>query len=276
MKRIFILAAYTFCAAMLTFGFQAPNAEAQDTPTLFAVVDYMDVHNVQDYQAVEKAWKNLHQRLVEEGKMVYWGLFSVAIPTSMDLPYSYVTVRLYDDFAKVQNPFPQDLYDEVMGSLNEEDAQAVQKTGASRTIIGSEYFRLTSMARGENVTLGPYLQIALVDTKQENAGMYQQVEEKYWKPMHEERIKREMITGWDVWSKMFSGTHDAYDHVIVTTFNEFGQLAEPGLTEDIVTTVHPEVDEAAWNKIIEETMTSREIVRSGLWYRVDETTPLEQ
>ena len=106
MKRI----TYSLATALFTVFFAlalcTPRVQAQDTPTMYAATDYMKSHNVQDYMEIEQTWKKLHQNLVDEGLMFWWGLYEVTAPFGSDHPYDYVTVRIYTDFSQLENPFP--------------------------------------------------------------------------------------------------------------------------------------------------------------------------
>ena len=246
---------------------------AQDTQPVYAVVDYMRVNNGQDYLAVEKVWKEMHQQLVDEGLMAYWGLYQVVFPSGADRPYGAVTVRIYNDVSRIMNPFPQEKMEAFAEGLSEEDRETMSKTAASRDIVSSEMLRLRLSVRGENPQLGPYLHVSYVDTEQGGAGTYGEIEEKYWKPIHEQRVAKNVLSGWDVWQLMFAGTNNEYDHGIVSIYDDFAQLAEPDYSDEIIAAAHPDASEEDLNAVMTETLASRKIVRSSVWVRIDETMP---
>ena len=253
---------------MLALTLQPRELRAQDVPTSFARTDYMDVHNVEQYLEIERTWKTLHERLIQEGIIVYWGLYRVDAPFGSSQPYSYVTVQIYPDFAKMENPYPTEIVEAVIAGFNEEQQAAIANPEMARDLMKSEYYRLVNWARGDT-PVGPYLLVDYMDTPENGDAVYEEVEAKYWKPIHAARISKGMISGWDLWSRMFTGANDEYDHATVNAFNSFAQLAENQFTEEVINAAYPNMTEADLQKMLDETVASRSLVRSQLWTRID-------
>ncbi|MGD9929044.1 MAG: hypothetical protein AB7U05_03420 [Mangrovibacterium sp.] len=112
---------------------------------------------------------------------------------------------------------------------------------------------------------------AVVDymkVKQGEEGKYIDLEKNFWKPIHQERIAQGEIIGWILYGVRYTGTSDDYNFVTVTLFDNPAKLehtfsVDPGK-------VHPGKDV---NKIFNETLESRDLVKSNLVRRVDAVYP---
>ncbi|HKJ42684.1 MAG TPA: hypothetical protein VKA27_11360 [Sunxiuqinia sp.] len=108
---------------------------------------------------------------------------------------------------------------------------------------------------------------AVVDFMKVNQGdedKYVQVEENYWKPIHQERIKDGEIVAWELYKVRYTGTDDEYNFVTVTLFDDPAKLEHP-LQVDWEK-IKPEAD---LDKMFAETMASRQLVKKILFMQLD-------
>lgn len=99
---------------------------------------------------------------------------------------------------------------------------------------------------------------------------YLDLEKNVWKPMHQERVKQGKITGWILYRVLYTGTNDPYNYVTATFFDNQANLEDPWSGVDpkkILSGV--DVDKA-----YDETLKSRDLVRSNLIMRQDEEVPV--
>ena len=108
-------------------------------PFEFIQIDYMDVHEGQeeDYLKVEAVWKKIHDAMAARGKIVGWG---VAKARENDFGYEYITWKLIRSRGELDSMYNWDAIEKKMGSENYN--ALMQKTGATRTIVGSELLAL--------------------------------------------------------------------------------------------------------------------------------------
>src|SRR5210317_1766768 len=91
-----------------------------------------------------------------------------------------------------------------------------QKNGRTfLSVLMSLFFMLslTAYAQDEEPI---YTITSLMKVKQGDGGKYVQVEQDYWKPIHEELVKQGKILGWYLYSIQFTGSGDAYNYATVT------------------------------------------------------------
>lgn len=109
---------------------------------------------------------------------------------------------------------------------------------------------------------------AIVDCMKVKPGSedkYVDLEKNVWKPLHQERIKQGKIIGWILFRVLYTGTLDPYNYVTVTVFGNPANLENPWEGID-ATKVLPGKD---INKLMDETMKSRDLVKSSLLMRED-------
>ncbi len=80
--------------------------------------------------------------------------------------------------------------------------------------------------------------------------------EKVWKPIHQARLNQRQIYGWYLIKKLFTGTEDPYDYIIVTIYPSLEALQYP-LPEQIIAGYKDE--------FFEKTTASRDIIRTEIY-----------
>jgi L-rhamnose mutarotase len=113
---------------------------------------------------------------------------------------------------------------------------------------------------------------ALVDfmkVKPGNEAKYVDLEKNVWKAMHQERIKKGIITGWVLYKVLYTGSSDPYNYVTVTFFDNSANLEDPWAGID-PKKILPGKDV---DKAYDETLNSRDLVKSNLIVRQDEVVP---
>ena len=91
---------------------------------------------------------------------------------------------------------------------------------------------------------------------------YLDLEQKIWKPVHQQRLEAGIIVGWDLYAVRYpGGTEAPCQFVTVNTYEGLAKVEEP-FSEELVKRAHPNVDmEDFFNK----TLAARDLVRSELW-----------
>lgn len=113
---------------------------------------------------------------------------------------------------------------------------------------------------------------AIVDfmkVKPENEAKYLEVEKNTWKPLHQERLNQGRIIGWILYRVLYTGTNDPYNYVTMTLFDNPAHLEDPWAGIDPAK-VLPGKD---IDKLSDETLKSRDLVKSNLIVRLDEIVP---
>ncbi|MCK5135001.1 MAG: hypothetical protein KAR19_04375 [Bacteroidales bacterium] len=228
------------------------------------VIEYMKVTQESEstYLEVEKAWKKIHQKRIEDGLSVGWQLWRNRYAGYGD-EFQYVTIHWYKDWAHSFTPNPEGFYDEFW---NGEDAEILAKTLDSRVLVATDVVH--EVLSAENNGPVKYIVINHMKVKPGQESEYVKMEEDIFKPLHEEAIKRGYKAHWGVWSfwpfKEGQATYTAVDG-----FNTVEQLTG-GVGEDLLPIVHPD---KSWDEVSEKVNETRKLVSAEIWELVDFVFP---
>ncbi len=234
--------------------------QAQNT---VIVLDYMKVKpgKTEAYLSVEKEWKKIHQKKVDEGICSGWQLWRVHLAGSED-PYQFITINWYDNFAQSFEDYPEDF---LNGIFTEKEAGSLfQKTMESREMVGRQMAHLVTGA--ENCKSSSIIVLNNIHVKPGQGSNYVSLERDIYKPYHEESIKRGYRTNWVVWSIWPFG-EDTPDFVAVDGYASPEQMMTG---EDLLSEVHPDL---TWEEISKQTSAAREISGVEIWELVDSVFP---
>ncbi|MDX8337696.1 hypothetical protein SLH46_00790 [Draconibacterium sp. IB214405] len=109
-----------------------------------------------------------------------------------------------------------------------------------------------------------FVVVEYIKVKPEDHSKYLEVEQKIWKPMHQERINQGIIASWTLYAVEFTGSADSYNYVAITTYNDTKNLEHPWNAE-IPAKVHGNM---GLSEMMDRTNKAREIVRSELYNSV--------
>jgi hypothetical protein len=239
----------------------------QNDPALYALVEFMKVKpgNESRYLDVEKnIWKPLHLARAKQGNIVGWFLYQVRF-TGTDDCYNYVTVTLFDNFAKIEDPWKN--IDPAKILPGKDLDKAWQETGESRDLVSSSLItRQASVYREGGPGDFKYLEVDYMKVDQGKEDEYWDVETNIWKPVHNEFIKAGSRVGWSLWGRNFpSGAGLDYQYVTVNYFSDFSKISAADYNAAF-NKVHTGKDIDAMMK---RTNASRVLAKSELWEVID-------
>ena len=258
-------------ALLLSLSF-VQSGTCADTPSpIYVAVEYTKVakDKTSDYLEVEKIWKKIHQKRVERGLIRSWYLYKVQNAVQDARDYQYVTVQVFDSFAKLENPYPDDVFTDVYPGP--ELSGYMKRTGESRDLIRSEIYHLESAAmdvakRSEHPTIAVnYMQAA--PGKDED---YSRTEREIFQKLHQERIKRDILGAWFFLSRTFPGGSEVpYSYMTLDVFPSAEKAKEDKYPDDLLKAVFPDKD---LSKVAGDVDAIRRIVRRDIWQSLDRVT----
>ena len=215
------------------------------------------------YLAVEKAFKKIHEKAIEEGLYNGWQLWKKRYAADGD-PYHYITIHWYTDWKQSFSERPEDFFDEF---LEGPDAEILNQVWSARTIVKREIIH--QMATAENGKGAAYIIVNRMKVKPGDADEYMKMENEIFKPIQEEAIRRGSMSHWGAWVQYpYDNAHLMYS--TVDGFESIDQLTGP--RENLMPEVHPDLDPIeVWEKIA----AIRTIASVELWELVDFIFPEE-
>lgn len=110
-----------------------------------------------------------------------------------------------------------------------------------------------------------YLQVDYMKVPPGGEDEYVAMEREIWKPIHQERMRRGLLTNWSLYDISFTTPDAPYSYVTINVFDSFERLeTEP--SETIIAAAHPDGD---LDEMTERTMAAREIIHTEVWQLVD-------
>lgn len=248
------------CCFSLLFAIQA---EAQ-----VAVVNYMKVKsgNGNAFISNEREWKKLHQKRVNEGKMLSWHLFGV-MGSGTGSPYNYVTVDIYSDMKSALQGITED---ELKKAFGDKYNDLMTKTGAARDMVYSDISNWQMGIMGKQPD--KYLRVSKMKTKQ--AG-YFEMEEKAYKPVHQAMVDMGKLNSWSVWGRPFWDDM-SYNAITVNGYVSAEQMSDSGYSDEVfqkATAGKKSGEMMEMTNYFNTTNEYRDMVQSQLWEVIDQTTP---
>lgn len=254
-------------AAAFLFFCYPTIGNAQNAPTVFAIVDFMKVKPENDakYLDVEKnSWKPLHQERLNQGKITGWILYRV-LYSGTDDPYNYVTMTLFDNPVNLENPWAD--IDPAKVLPGKDLDKLLEETYKSRDLVKSNLIvRLDEVVPEGGPGEIKYIEVDFMKVKPGSESAYVEVEENIWKPVHKEFINAGTRVGWSLWDEIYpAGSAMDYQYVTANYFKDFSKI---GMAD-----YNAAFEKAHAGKNIEElnqkTDDSRDLMRSELWQLVE-------
>jgi hypothetical protein len=243
------------------------HAQAQIPNSHFVVIEYLKVNpgDHSRYLDVEQQiWKPMHQERINQGIILSWRLYAVEFTGSAD-DYNYVTITIYDDPAKLENPWNADIPAKVHRNMSVEEI--MDRTNKARDYVRSEsYYCVASVPENPLKDPARYIQVNFMKVKAGMEPEYEELEQNTWMSIHNESIKQGKTVGWGLLSALFPrGEGRPYQYVTLNTFSDYSYVFELDFSVPFKA-IHPDKD---YREMIAKTEEARTLMRSELWDLID-------
>lgn len=236
----------------------------------YALVDFMYVPEDGDetyLQMEENYAKPVHQELINQGKLTYWGLYRVAYPGGTGAEYQYVTVRIYSDMEQLahSNEFNSTFEKVHEGEIIEAIYATVVNT---RDLVKTYRFHQWGAFMDPNLTEQPkILQVVYFNVDLPKWDDYVEMETKIFHPMHKKEIEMGNRAGWQGYQLTGPmGSSIPYTHVAVDLYKDWAQYTKPVDSEAIRKAVHPNKKQSEIDELFFETT---HLYRIEEWQLID-------
>ena len=270
-RLVFILLLLTLALCTPALMRRGSMQDAQPAaPPKYAVFEYFKAvpgKLAEQRQLQRELWLPIHRERAKRGLIKSWSLWESQFPSGPQGDFDFVTITTYEKFAEVEASYPAEVFTQAHPKLTPKltEAEINRRTELSRQQPRTELMRLASHTELNPQPLPPGLMLDFFQA--DNGGAYLSVENKYWKPMHEERIKREMLRGWQVYGAIYpSGADRPYNFITLGFYDKFAQFETPYTTE-LVIKANPGVNLADMSK---QTDAARKFLRKEVLKLVEQ------
>ena len=253
-------------AALVLIGMCAARpvrieAQAQSPP--YVVFEFMKIEpgKAADYHKMERdIWMPIHRERIKQGLIKSWTLWGMRFPGGTAREYDAIAVTTFGKFADVENSYPPEIFKKVHPRMTDEDRNA--RTTATRKMIRTEMVALLDQTQVAASSQPPkYAFIGYMKPEYGKTRQYVELERRYWKQIHQERVNRNILRSWSLYGVRFpGGTDRSYSHFTVQLLDRFHDL-EIQYPEGIWEKVHPTVKQ---DDIDARTSAARKMVQTDL------------
>lgn len=223
-----------------------------------AEVNYVKVKpgKWKQFMEMEKDSKKLHQGRVDRGVITGYTLYRNLF-RGPDQDYDFIMVTSYDDYKKTENPWPQDLIDELFSKEAQEEFMSTWPTVVEFT--GTEmYDRVTASELFHETN---YILVGRMHVKPADWGKFKKHRTEIVKPMFDKVVEGKHHSGWSLWEKD-GGTRD-FKFVYVNGYTGYGDWKTADVPwQEIFDKVHPGKD---FNQLRDEIMSYPKTISTELW-----------
>ncbi len=238
---------------------------------IFLSINFMKVQseNIQEYRKLEAAWKKIHQARVKKGTLLQWTFIELAIPYGTNNEYNFITINTYQGSKMLADHYEGGMMEGFEKLLTPEEIKLVKKTGKMRDMVKEEIFRV----RGGTGSSEKPAKIAVVNFMKTNKGFrgrdLGKIENTYWKPVHEKRVKEGKMNGWGMYSLEFPyGSSRQYNNTTVDFFDNMEQMLAD---YDYPAEMKKKHANITFDEIVAKTQEVRDLVKAEVWMVLDQT-----
>ncbi len=256
-----------FALALAPQPARTQTQPSQSASPKYALLEFLKIEPGKRAEALNSErgiWMPFHRERVKMGLIKSWSLWGVQFPGGVSREYDLVTITTFDKFADVENAYPPELFKRVDPNLTTEEL--VARTAATHKTVRTEYVTMLDSTTPTASTAQP--KIAYIGyMKPEPGGGYANLERRFWKPLHQERVNRGILRSWTLYQVRFpAGTEKEYTFFTIQLYDKFEHL-ETQYPAGIWEKVHPNVKE---DDIGMRTNAARKMVRTEVLNLLDQ------
>lgn len=246
------------CVAFFLLSFFSTLLQSQS----YYVIQYIKVHPTleNDYLNLEKnVWKKIQGARISSGVLDGWYLYRVIAPNGSGTKYNFISVQVYNSSEKLAGHFENYGIDYTK-VLDVDEINFALKTPELRDQVYEEVWIGKDLIIKPNAEklhrFAVFNAMKLKDGITNNA--YEQAELKYWKPMHQQRIKMNRMQAWGIFDMIIpGGTEREFHWATVDYYDSFNDIM---INNDaLFQQIHGAKNAA---KYVEETLKTRDLLRA--------------
>ncbi|WP_148232116.1 hypothetical protein [Maribacter sp. HTCC2170] len=196
---------------------------------LHLIFEFMKVDESQQgaYGETESFWEKIHEQRVKSGDIIGWDLWALG-PGGEDQGFQYLTVTLFSDPVKMLEggDFGAALKAAYPNMSDDELNKTFDKTSKARDLAVRIFSKeISSTTQQFDMPLGCIAQIDLMKVALSNYGIYEEAEEKVFKPLHQQAVDSGGKESWGLIRFMSPIGSDTYaSHMTVSMYKDYAQM----------------------------------------------------
>lgn len=253
----------TCLVLILAVSFAFAQTERLD----YKKIDYIQVEQARSSDFISQAENNLqavYQKLIAGDKIKEWKLYKVNYPGGDKSDYNFVSIATADDMHSFEDNFSTAFPVYFMPSTNSGTQEMASNLASLTHLHASEVWKVRSLIALEHEESEPsrFMVMDYMNVTQGKGLEYLMLEDEVAMPLHQERMNRETMAGWEVYSLITpGGTEYGYNYATGNYFDHIADV-EFGFTEELIKQTMPGTDVA---ELLQTIYDTRDLVKSELW-----------
>lgn len=258
MKKLIF--SFLFFLILITTSFAQSN---------YKKIDYLKVSQdeQENFTQVTEELQSSYEEMVKSGDLLSWTLYKVHYPGGEKSGYNFISVAtaksldiFEDGFSEVATLVPAS-----MGSNGNTDFEKTY------SLVQSELWKVENHIPDSDTvsTPSPFMTMDYMNVAPGKGFDYLMLEDEIAKPIHLQRVQRDRMDGWEVYSLIIPGGTDyGYNYA---TGNYFGKLShiEFGFTNEIIKQTMGK--DSNIPELFNTIYSTRDLVKRELWELVAHT-----
>lgn len=238
---------------------------AQSNQGQYLKIDYLSINQDQINQFTSLVVDELmeeKQSRISNGTIDTWAVYRVLFYGSASKEYNFVSVTTAESLDSFDTP--NNSYSDPLLNHSEQNRFEITKSElwTVRNSINSQ----------QNYELSNYMMMDYMDVRLGRELEYQMLEDEVAKPIHEQRLEREIMEGWEMYQLITPGGIDyGYNFATGNYFSELSHI-EFGFNEELIRSQNPDVNLA---EFFDHIWSTRDLVKSEVWQKVESATSPE-
>ncbi len=253
-----------FCTCLIFFLLSSISF-SQTERFDYKKIDYLKVEQDQ-YQAVvtlaKEQLKPVFGELAGKDHIKKWRLYVVDYPGGEQSSYNIVSITTVTGIDAIQSNFNR-----VGSAAFIPDAagnNVASRLGEKVKVVASEIWKVRSLIAPDSVSDEPstYMTMDYMDVVSGKGLEYLMLEDEVAMPLHRERVNRDKMDGWEVYSLVIpGGTEYGYNYATGNYFSKLENI-EFGFTQELIEQTMPGTD---IGDLLDTVYNTRDLVKSEVW-----------
>lgn len=242
------------------------SAHAQERQGKYMHIDYLKIENVSEddfLRHISSTFLSIQEIREENGSIQDWYVYKVTYPGTQNSFYNYVVITISDEisgFEDVLNQYSNQLPQDERQTLTDDYMEFLSPNH-------SELWKVRNSVIADS-TFSPsrYIVMNYMDVGLGYEYEYQMFEDEIARPMHEERMERDQMEGWELHELIMpGGLNYGYNFSTLDYYNNLEDI-EFGFTEELIRHTHPDTD---INEFFDHIYRTRDLIKYELWELVE-------
>lgn len=258
-KRFFSFLLCLIVITTATFG--------QSQRDAYKKIDYIKVdtdHYEQFMELAENDLKSTYSSLTESTDLQNWNLYKAQYPGGEKSDYDFISIATASSMGFFQDYFSETTTPKFIPPDTNTDFTNIS------SVVKSEIWKVENDTMPSNATSpSRYMTMDYMNVAPGKGLDYLMLEDEIARPIHEQRIEKNRMAGWEVYSLILpSGTEYGYNYATGNYFNEMEHI-EYGFTNEIIQQTMGQNSNVP--ELFNTIYSTRDLVKVELWELVTHT-----